>query len=675
MRHSHKLGLRCRQWGLPSPEVVLKSSKGRKAGRLTVLATVAAVILVAGGPAGEAAAGKAKVVNINARGKMVQGNAYVASGQIRNRSARVIRGKLRVSLSKNRGKAGGMVIGRTRVRVGKRSRARYVVGTRIGKTTRTGNWFISACFRGSCRSRAVTISSSTGPTGPTGPSGPTGPTGPGGFTDGATTGDDPLLHGIGNGGYDADNYSLNLVYDPVSNEFGAGTSSTMTATATQDLSGFSLDFKPSSMTIGEVTVNDSPVQSWELEDVVLSEETTYPDAKLVIELAPGQYTEDGDQFEVTVAYSGYVDQIVDPDSALDGWIRYCRSGTPGPENTDCHGAWTTSEPLGAMSYFPSNNLAGKDKATFQTTTTIPAANAATHTALGSGELVSNTLNGDGTRTFSWDEEIPMPPYLHTVTVAPMVYEESTFTDSSVSPAKTGPLYNLYDITANPGQIATLETRFDSQQSIIDFYTPWFGPYPLNSGGIVAGRAAGVGYALENQGKSHFAGPFNGSGPSVGVDTLNHEYAHQWFGNTVGPATWLEIWFNEGWAAWAEWLAAGTRTTSFDEIYALPEDDWVVPPATLDGDPAKLFDGMAAYDRPAAALEGYAQIVGDEKMEEYAKTLMEKYGYSSITTDQAVKTALDVSEFEGARLVLLRNYWHQWLYWDHKPDLTPADFII
>lgn len=658
------------------------TSKGR-AGRFSVpsVALVVAALLAGGFTPQADAADKVRVLNVNSRAKMVTGSEYVVSGKVRNQSARTVRGKVKISLSKVRRKPGATVIGRTAIRIPKRSNARFVAGTRIRKTVSAGRWFLSACFQGSCKSRRITISSNrgpkgpTGPTGPTGPSGPTGPTGPGGFTDGASTGNDPLLHGIGNGGYDAENYSLNLVYDPVTNQFGEGTRSTMTATATQDLSGFSLDFMPSSMTIGEVAVNGTPVESWELEDVVLSEETTYPDAKLVIELDPSQYTEDGDEFEVTVTYSGYVDQVVDPDTALDGWIRYCRSGTPGPENPDCHGSWTTSEPLGAMSYFPSNNLAGKDKATFDTTTTIPAANAATHTALGSGELVSNTLNPDGTRTFSWDEEIPTSPYLHTATVAPMVYEESSFTDDSVSPAKTGPLYNLYDVTANPTQVATLETRFDSQQSIIDFYTPWFGPYPLNSGGIVAGRAAGVGYALENQGKSHFAGPFSGSGPSVGISTLNHEYAHQWFGNTIGPATWLEIWFNEGWAAWAEWLADDSREASFDDVYARPADDWAIAPAVLDGDPANLFDGMAAYDRPAAALEGYSQIVGDELMEEYAKTLMSKYGYSSITTDQAVKTALDVSGFTGARRVLLKNYWDQWLYWDHRPDLTPADFLV
>ena len=37
--------------------------------------------------------------------------------------------------------------------------------------------------------------------------------------------------------------------------------------------------------------------------------------------------------------------------------------------------------------------------------------------------------------------------------------------------------------------------------------------------------------------------------SISIGTLAHEIAHQWFGDSVGPATWREIWFNEGWATW------------------------------------------------------------------------------------------------------------------------------
>ncbi len=61
------------------------------------------------------------------------------------------------------------------------------------------------------------------------------------------------------------------------------------------------------------------------------------------------------------------------------------------------------------------------------------------------------------------------------------------------------------------------------------------------------RSPGAATRSRSQTKSHF-----GSG-SIRVGTLAHEIAHQWFGDSVGPATWREIWFNEGWATWwAQW---------------------------------------------------------------------------------------------------------------------------
>jgi aminopeptidase N len=44
-----------------------------------------------------------------------------------------------------------------------------------------------------------------------------------------------------------------------------------------------------------------------------------------------------------------------------------------------------------------------------------------------------------------------------------------------------------------------------------------------------------------------------SDDNAAAGVLLHEFAHQWFGDAVGPATWQDVWLNEGWATYAEAL--------------------------------------------------------------------------------------------------------------------------
>ena len=84
-----------------------------------------------------------------------------------------------------------------------------------------------------------------------------------------------------------------------------------------------------------------------------------------------------------------------------------------------------------------------------------------------------------------------------------------------------------------------------------FESATFGPYPFStSGGIV--DLAPIGFALENQTRPIYSsGFFYGFGPNDGV--VVHELAHQWYGDSVAVRRWSDIWLNEGFATYAEWL--------------------------------------------------------------------------------------------------------------------------
>ncbi len=75
------------------------------------------------------------------------------------------------------------------------------------------------------------------------------------FTPGARTLGDELFPQTGNGGYDAVTYDIDLIYDPVENVFSKARRRRWTATATQNLSEFSMDFQD--IASPSVTVNGS----------------------------------------------------------------------------------------------------------------------------------------------------------------------------------------------------------------------------------------------------------------------------------------------------------------------------------------------------------------------------------------------------------------------------------
>jgi hypothetical protein len=259
----------------------------------------------------------------------------------------------------------------------------------------------------------------------------------------------------------------------------------------------------------------------------------------------------------------------------------------------------------------------------------------------------------GRTTWRWSEDSPMAPYLATATNG--VFE------LRIDRVGRIPLYHAVD----PGvRNPTLSfERLAAEAEIIGFFSDLYGPYPFSTGGGVVDNG-GVGYALESQTKSMYDVQSNPNG-APGASTVVHEVAHQWLGNAVTLTVWPDIWLNEGFATWSEWIyserhGGPTAAEQFDIEFARPATSsfWRNPPAALSG-PDVMFSSPP-YDRGAMTLQALREKVGDSV---FFDSLREWYGDNR---HQNVTTADFIALAERESGQQLDQFFNTWLFVPGKP---------
>ncbi|MFH9553458.1 M1 family metallopeptidase [Streptomyces sp. NPDC017435] len=440
--------------------------------------------------------------------------------------------------------------------------------------------------------------------GPATAAGPTGSAGVG----------DPYFPSAGNGGYHVAHYDLTLRYDPATRHLDG--KAVLTARATQRLTRFDLDLqglKVTGLTVDHVRA-----------------EHRRNGQELVV--TPKRALRKGERFQVTVTYNGTPGPVTDPDGSPDGWIP-----------TD-DGAFVAGEPQGAMTWFPADNHP-LDKSGYDFTITVPEGRAAVANGVLLGQRTAH-----GRTTFHWRQSEPMAAYLATATIGKFKVQQYTTRDG----------LKVYD-AVDPREAAAAAPVLKQLPSVLKWERGLFGPYPFRAAGSIVDHAPDVGYALETQSR-----PVYDRAPSL--STLVHENAHQWFGDSVSLTSWKDIWLNEGFATYAEWLYAeqhggDTAQRTFDALYARPATDglWAFPP----GDPgsgANIF-GTPVYARGAMTLHVLRTTVGDRAFFRILRAWAAAHRHGHGTTAQFERLAERES---GADLgALLRT----WLYGRGKPG-TP-----
>ncbi|RAY14358.1 M1 family peptidase [Actinomadura craniellae] len=447
---------------------------------------------------------------------------------------------------------------------------------------------------------------------------------------------DAYTPGDGNGGYDVQHYDLKLRITPGDPAKELDGVADISATATQDLARFNLDL--SGLNVGDVKVDGAAARFERAEN------------ELVI--TPAKRLAKNAKFTVRVAYSGTPQPVSDPLLGRYGWIR-----TP-------DGVFVACQPSGAHTWYPANSHPS-DKATFAFTVTVPD----NLTAIANGEPDKPVASTGGASpvpspapsrtgsavpighrletTNTWRVREPMAPYLATVNVGRFEVRQSRTPGGILNITAVDPEVRGVDIDAFHAKNA----------EITDAWVKLFGPYPFGStGGLVDN--ADVGFALETQTRSVY-GSF-GAPESI----VAHEIAHMWFGDSVSITSWKDIWLNEGFASYADWMWDDRRGVAplqakFDQLYAQAGNRqlWDVPP----GNPGRgqMFD-RAVYDRGAMTLHALRTKVGDDKFFDILRAWAKDYRHRNATTPQFIAVAERVSGQQ------LDSFFDKWLYQRGRP---------
>ncbi|MER6753136.1 M1 family metallopeptidase [Micromonospora echinofusca] len=415
--------------------------------------------------------------------------------------------------------------------------------------------------------------------------------GRGDFRPGAADLADPYVPGAGNGGYDVAGYRLAVRYDPATDRLSGR--ATLTATATAALSRFNLDL--AGLDVSRVAVDGRPAGSAR-------------DGDELVVTPRGGLSRDA-RFTVEVDYSGV------PAAKTDGQL-----GSGGFLHT-ADGAIALGQPWSAATWFPVNDHPS-DKATYDIEVTVPEGLA----ALSNG-VPGERTSADGWTTWRWAERAPMASYLTTLVIGDYRVRSGTHAGRPMVTAVPASL------PATGPEAASLARTGE----IADFLATRFGPYPFDSYGGVVVTDPRIGYALETQSRPVYGPGFFRSGrPNLGV--VAHELAHQWFGNSVALSRWSDIWLNEGFASYAEWLweehdGGRTAQRTFELEYAAT--DWSHP--SVDPGRSRLF-GAAVYKRGALAVHALRRTVGDDTFFRILRTWTTERRDGNATTDDLVALA-------------------------------------
>ncbi|WP_155059251.1 M1 family metallopeptidase [Streptomyces blattellae] len=437
---------------------------------------------------------------------------------------------------------------------------------------------------------------------------------------------DRLFPHLGNPGYDVTSYDLSFTY-PGTNDKPLQAVTTISGWTTTALDRVNLDFSHSEATSVEVN----------------GEKAAFSSAKEDLVVTPAKPLPAGSWMRITVRHTS------DPRPAAGGrdggWVR------------TADGLVMANQADVAHLVFPCNDHPS-DKAMFTFRVTAPDG----HTAVANG-MPAGVDRARGKTTWTYRTRHPMATELAQVAIGRSTVLHRTGPHGlqirDVVPTKDRKLFEPW-LKKTPAQMKWMEGKV--------------GPYPFETYGLLIAEAD-TGFELETQTLSLFERDlFTESGfPEWFVDSIMvHELAHQWFGNSVGPRTWSDLWLNEGHATWYEALYAEEKAnkqlqTRMKAAYR-SSDGWraaggppAAPKVPEPGQKIGIFRPNV-YDGAALVLYALREKIGRPAFERLERTWVQQHRDGSATTAEFVQLASEVSGRD------LGGFFQDWLYGTKTPPM-------
>lgn len=415
---------------------------------------------------------------------------------------------------------------------------------------------------------------------------------------------------VGDPSVDVLHYGLVLDWDDDERVLTGTATLTFRSPRAQDAVRLDLD---AHLAVGAVTLDGAAV------------EATHPGKNLLVETGA---LARGSRHVLVVTYAGGPKPYKFPGTRTDipglGW-------TVRPDGQ----VWSMQEPYGAFTWYPSNDQPS-DKATYDLTIT----SRDDWVGVANGELLSNTVV-DERRTSHFRLRSPAASYLVTIAIGPY----RRYTDR-------GP-HNLpitYWLRPTDRDALPLLRK---TPSMLRWLEKVLGPYPFDRAGtvVVPSDSAMETQTLVTMGSSL-------KRDEVGfTNDLLHEYAHQWYGDTVTPVDWKHLWLNESFAMYVQirWeIAHGVRSAA-DWHQSLDSNDQYYrseygPPGSYD---RAHFASGNVYYCGARMLFRLRDKLGAKQFDKLLRAWPQQHRFAGVDRGDWIRFA---EKTTGTRLRGFVNHW-------------------